>query len=83
MRATVGDQLVGPGVRPGFGELIGVVTEVQGRDGEPPYMIRWYSDDHEALFSPDAEHYWIRSHEIPHEMRVTSGALHRFGSARR
>ncbi len=82
MRATVGDQLVGPGVRLGFGEIIGVVIEVHGRDGEPPYMIHWYSDDHEALFSPDPEHYWVRSHKIPHEVRVTSGALHRIESAR-
>lgn len=82
MKATVGDQLVGPGVGIGFSELVGAVTEVHGRDGEPPFMIRWYSDDHESLFFPDAERFWIRSHKVPHELRVTNGALHRFGSAR-
>jgi len=82
MRATVGDRLVGPGIGTGFSELVGVVTEVHGPDGEPPYMIHWYSDDQESLFFPDAERFWIRSHKVPHELSVTSGALHRFGSAR-
>lgn len=82
MKAMVGDQLVGPGTGLGFGEIVGVVTEVHGHDGAPPYTVRWYSDDHEALFSPDAEHYWVRSHKIPHEVGVTAGALHGVGSAR-
>jgi len=83
MRATVGDQLVGPGDGFGFGELIGIVTEIQGPDGEPPYMIHWYSDEHESLFFPDPERYWIRSHKVPHEVRVTDRVLHRVGPAHR
>jgi len=82
MRATVGDQLVGPGSGIGFSELVGVVTEVHGREGQPPYMIRWHSDGHESLFFPDPERFWIRSHKIPHELRVTRGVLHRLDSAR-
>ena len=81
MRAEVGDQLVGPGLALGFGELLGFVTEVHGEDGGPPYMIRWHSDGHESLVRPDPERYWIRSHRTTHEVRMTDDVLHRVGSA--
>jgi hypothetical protein len=72
---------VGPGNGVGFGELIGVVMGVQGRDGEPPYVIRWYWDDSESVFSPDPERYWIRSHKVPRESRFANQALHGVESA--
>jgi len=60
MRADVGDQLVRQGRRSGHGEILGVVTEVRGADGAPPYVVRWYTDGHESLMDPDPQHFWIR-----------------------
>jgi len=77
MKAEVGDQLVGQGFRPGQCEIVGVVVEVQGEDGGPPFVIRWYENDSESTISPDPEQYWIRSHRMTHEVRVTNAAIHR------
>jgi hypothetical protein len=49
MRAHVGDVLVVPGSQSGAGLVIGVV----GKDGAPPYVIKWLSDGHIAMVTPD------------------------------
>jgi hypothetical protein len=49
MRASVGDVLVLPGGGRGTGLVIGVV----GEDGAPPYVIKWLSDGHIAMVTPD------------------------------
>jgi hypothetical protein len=49
MRASVGDVLVLPGSDGRTGEIIGVV----GKDGTPPYVIKWHSDGHIAMVTPD------------------------------
>jgi len=64
MRADVGDQLVRQGRWSGTGEIIGVITEVRGEDGAPPYVISWYSDGHESLINPDSHHYWVRGKSV-------------------
>ena len=64
MHADVGDQLVRQGRRFGRGEILGVVTEVRGEDGAPPYVVRWYSDGHESLMTPDPRHFWIRGENV-------------------
>jgi len=48
MRANVGDWLVvpGPEIRKGL------VLRVLGRDGSPPYVIKWQSDGHIAMVTP-------------------------------
>lgn len=75
MRAEVGDVLVGPGIGVGYGELLGVVTEVHGEEGGPPYMVRWYEDERERLFWPDPETHWFRSHRIPDPVHGTGLAV--------
>ncbi|GAA3434922.1 DUF1918 domain-containing protein [Kutzneria kofuensis] len=30
----------------------GLITEVHGADGAPPYVVRWTHNDHEALVFP-------------------------------
>ncbi len=49
MRAAVGDMLVvhGAGIRTGL--IIGVV----GKNGTPPYVVRWLGDGHIAMVTPD------------------------------
>jgi hypothetical protein len=30
----------------------GLITEVHGADGTPPYVVRWTDNDHEAIVFP-------------------------------
>ena len=52
MRANVGDRIVIKGYRLGEHERDGEVLEVRGKDGTPPYLVRWNDDGHTALFFP-------------------------------
>ena len=54
MRAQVGDQLVVEGKTVDIPRQRGEVIEVQGKDGEPPYLVRW-SDGHEGLTYPGSD----------------------------
>jgi Domain of unknown function (DUF1918) len=51
MRAEVGDKIVVRGRHTGDGDREGIVTEVHGADGTPPYLVRWI-DGHETVFMP-------------------------------
>jgi hypothetical protein len=62
MQAEVGDQLVMQRRRASYGELVGSVVEVLNDDGNPPYVIKWYSDGHESVLSPDPANFRIRGH---------------------
>jgi Domain of unknown function (DUF1918) len=48
MRAHVGDLLVVPGPE----SRAGLVIRVLGRDGAPPYVIKWQSGGHIAMVTP-------------------------------
>lgn len=52
MRAQVGDHLVVEAPRDDAHRRTGVVTEVRGSEGAPPYQVRWLDEDHEALVYP-------------------------------
>jgi hypothetical protein len=56
MQASVGDRIVVRGSHVGDQVRDGLIVEVRGQDGSPPYLVRW-DDDHEALIfpGPDAE----------------------------
>lgn len=49
MRARVGDLLVVPGNQTRTGLVVGVV----GQNGAPPYVIKWLTDGHIAMVTPD------------------------------
>jgi len=51
MQAKVGDGLTVKGRRQGDDDRHGEIIEVRGRDGSPPYLVRW-QDDHESMFFP-------------------------------
>jgi len=59
MKAQVGDELVVRGRHVGDQERTGVIIEVRGESGGPPYLVRW-SDGRESSFFPSvgtvAEH---------------------------
>ncbi|MDI3315246.1 MAG: DUF1918 domain-containing protein [Mycobacterium sp.] len=52
MKANVGDWLVVKGRTNEQPEHRGMITEVHGADGSPPYMVRWLDTGHEALVFP-------------------------------
>jgi hypothetical protein len=54
MHANVGDELVIRGRHVGDKERGGVIVEIHGDDGAPPYLVRW-DNDHESVFVPSAD----------------------------
>jgi hypothetical protein len=54
MDAKVGDRVVVPGHHVGDLSREGVIVEVHGEDGGPPYLVRW-SDGHEGMFFPGSD----------------------------
>jgi Domain of unknown function (DUF1918) len=51
MQAQVGDKLTVMGRHQGDNDRHGEIIRVDGPDGTPPYMVRWY-DGHESMFFP-------------------------------
>lgn len=51
MRAAVGDRLHVYGHTVGEPDRMGEIIEIRGREGEPPYVVR-FSDGHQGLVFP-------------------------------
>lgn len=51
MKATVGDRLLVKATHVDGAQREGEIIEVRGKDGAPPYLVRW-SDGHEGLVFP-------------------------------
>ncbi|RCW38811.1 uncharacterized protein DUF1918 [Halopolyspora algeriensis] len=51
MKATIGDQLHVHSRTVEQADRTGVILEVRGQDGDPPYFVR-FSDGHECLMYP-------------------------------
>ena len=66
MRAAVGDRLVIKAHRIGEHGRDARILDVRGKDGEPPFLVRWEDDGHEGLVfpGPDAtvEHFPAAEH---------------------
>ncbi|MHB1614155.1 MAG: DUF1918 domain-containing protein [Actinomycetes bacterium] len=54
MHASVGDKIVVHSRHVGERDRHGVILEVHGPDGAPPFVVRW-SDGHEDTFVPSAD----------------------------
>jgi len=52
MRAEQGDWLIVESLHTGELRRRGLVLETHGADGNPPFLIRWTSDNHESLVFP-------------------------------
>jgi hypothetical protein len=48
MRARAGDTLVVPGSH----TRTGLIVRVVGRNGTPPYVVKWLADGHIAMVTP-------------------------------
>lgn len=51
MHASAGDRIAIPGTHVGDPGRVGVVLEVRGADGSPPYVVRW-EDGHQGVCWP-------------------------------
>jgi len=54
MHAVVGDELLVKGRHVGDIQREGVILEIRGPGGAPPYRVRW-KDGHESLFTPSSD----------------------------
>ncbi len=54
MRAVAGDEVLVRGRHVGDEDREGVIVEVHGDDGAPPYVIRW-KDGHQSVFMPSSD----------------------------
>lgn len=54
MRAAVGDRIIVRGKTVETADRHGVITEVKGPDGKPPYAVT-YDDGHQALVFPGGD----------------------------
>ncbi len=59
MQASVGDRLVAESNKVDSPRREGEIIEVRGKDGGPPYLVKW-SDGHEGLTYPGAD-----AHVVP------------------
>ncbi len=51
MQAQIGERLLIHGKKVGTADLVAEIVEVKGKDGGPPYLVR-YPDGHETLMYP-------------------------------
>lgn len=63
MQASVGDRIVILGHRVGTPIRHAEILEVHGKDGGPPYVVRWSDDEHESLFFPGSDA--VVEHRVP------------------
>ncbi|HWS92555.1 MAG TPA: DUF1918 domain-containing protein [Mycobacterium sp.] len=55
MKADVGDWLVIKGTTTELADQRGLITEVHGADGGPPYVVRWLANGHVATVFPGSD----------------------------
>ncbi|SRR5271157_4810922 len=55
MKAQVGDWLVIKGTTTELADQRGLITDVHGPDGSPPYVVRWLNTGHEATIFPGSD----------------------------
>ncbi len=55
MRAKAGDRIVIKGHRVGQSDRLARILAVKGPHGEPPYLVQWADDGHEALVYPGSD----------------------------
>lgn len=63
MRASPGDRIIVESSQVGGLRKDGEILEVRGRDGGPPYLVRWSDSGHESLVFPGPD---ARVHHFEH-----------------
>jgi hypothetical protein len=57
MHAEIGDELVVRGTRMGQHDRTGLIREVRGPEGHPPYVVEWDDQPGEAVVWPGSDAY--------------------------
>ena len=68
MHATVGDRLIVHGTHVDDVTRDGEIIEVRGKNGEPPYVVRWSDTGHEAFVFPGPDavvHHYEHAADAP------------------
>ena len=55
MRAHIGDRLIIKSHHVGEPTIEAEIIEVKGENGEPPFIVRWLTDGHEAMIFPGSD----------------------------
>jgi Domain of unknown function (DUF1918) len=76
MKANVGDWLVIKGTTTEIADQRGLITEVHGANGAPPYVVRWLSSGHVATVIPGPDAVIVTAAEL---QRADERERHRFG----
>lgn len=76
MKANVGDWLVIKGTTTEIADQRGLITEVHGADGAPPYVVRWLSSGHVATVIPGPDAVIVTAAEL---QQADERERHRFG----
>ena len=82
MKAKAGDWLVIKGTHVDQADQRGLITEVHGADGAPPYVVRWLATDHVATVIPGPDAVVVTAVEqkaadqpAPSASKLTSGIM--------
>ena len=67
MKAAVGDRVVIRGHRVGDHERKALVLDVKGADGDPPFVVKWFDDEHVVLLWPGPDAVVERGAQSAHE----------------
>ncbi len=77
MKANAGDWLVIKGTTTELADQRGLITEVHGADGAPPYVVHWLADDHVATVFPGSDALVVTADE---QREADERAQKRFGA---
>jgi len=77
MKANVGDWLVVKGTTTELADQRGLITEVHGADGAPPYVVRWLASGHVATVFPGSDAIIVTAAE---QEKADERARQRFGA---
>ncbi|TDO58794.1 uncharacterized protein DUF1918 [Kribbella sp. VKM Ac-2571] len=64
MKATAGNWLVVESNHQGAPPRRGMIVEVHGLDGAPPYLVRWDDTDTETLFFPGPDTHVLTTEQL-------------------
>jgi hypothetical protein len=64
MKATAGNWLVVESNHLSAPPRRGLILEVHGADGEPPYVVRWDDTDAETLFIPGPDTHILTTEQL-------------------
>ncbi|MFD7845285.1 DUF1918 domain-containing protein [Nocardia sp. NPDC059764] len=75
MFATQGDWLIAEHRTTGGTPRRGLIEEVHGKDGEPPYLVHWTDTGHRSLIFPGPDAYVLSAEDLRSREDLESARL--------